>query len=389
MSIATDSKVIAHCVSPYLFAAGSWVYGQLVNMKRYKPIVLTATTENLDIFPFSPVYSYGDLSMIQKVLIRLRNDGFNDVYHNFFYGALRKYHAALMHCHFGTCGVGFLEVKKRLGIPMVTTFYGSDMSFVPRNRAWREKYHALFREGECFLAEGRHMRDRLLELGCDEKKVTVQHLGVDLKGLPLLVRRTRADGTVHILVAAAFREKKGIPYALEAFARVRQKHKDISLTLVGGSTGEPRDEREKRRILELLAKHEFHGAVRQLGYQPYPVFRELLTTHHLLLSPSVTAEDGDSEGGSPVCITEAQATGMPVVSTLHADIPEVVLHGKTGLLSPERNVETLAANLEYLVTHGDLWEAMGHHGRDHVEKEYDMVAQGRKLEEIYSNILCS
>src|SRR5262249_22047601 len=162
-----------------------------------------------------------------------------------------------------------------------------------------------------------------------------------------------------------------------------------SLTLLGGSTGQPRDEHEHERIVELLAKHDLDRSVRQLGYQPYPVFRELLKTHHLLLSPSVTAEDGDSEGGSPVTITEAQATGMPVVSTFHADIPEVVINGTTGLLSPERDVQALAANLAYLVTHPGRWEAMGRCGRAHVEEEYNASVQGRRLEEIYSAVLAA
>lgn len=387
MRSAEHRRVIAHCVSPYLFLTGSWIYGQIINMKRYKPIVLTGKKENLDIFPFDSVYSYGDLSIFEKLFIRLRNDGFSDVYHNYCYGLLRKHNAVLMQCHFGHCGVEFLEVKKKLRLPMVTTFYGADMSLVPREPGWKGKYQILFGEGELFLAEGNHMKKCLVELGCPEGKIIVQHLGVDLEDLLLVPRRIGADGMIHILVAGTFRQKKGIPYALEAFARVRRRYKNIQLTLIGDSAGQTRDEQEKQRILQLLAKLDLHESVRWLGFQPYPVFREMLKTHHLFLSPSVTGEDGDSEGGSPVSITEAQATGMPVISTFHADIPEVVLDGKSGLLSPERDIGVLAANLEYLVTHPVLWEEMGRCGRQHVEKDYNVKVQVRKLEEIYSGIL--
>ncbi len=380
-------RVIAHLVSSYLFLTGTWIHRQIVNTKRYKPVVLTTKTENLDIFPFEPIFSYGHLSTIEKVFIRLRNHAFNGVYYNFFYGLLRKHKAVLMHCHFGSCGVTFLNVKKKLGLPMVTAFYGFDMSVLPRDPDWRAKYKTLFAEGERFLAEGTHMKKCLVELGCPESKITVQHLGVDLDDFPLVPRRIGPDGKIHILVAASFKEKKGIPYALEAFARVRQEHKNVCLTLVGDSSGHTKEEQEKQKILEILTKHDMQGSVRWLGFQPYPVLREILRTHHLFLSPSVTATDGDTEGGSPVTITEAQATGMPVVSTFHADIPEVVLNGKTGLLSPERDIQALAANLEYLVAHPNLWDEMGRQGRRHIEKEYSISVQVRKLEGIYSAIL--
>ena len=192
---------------------------------------------------------------------------------------------------------------------------------------------------------------------------------------------------VHILVAGTFREKKGIPYALEAFARIRKRHQHVRLTLLGDSAGQLGGEEEKQKILGVVARHHLHDSTRWLGFQPYPVFREMLRTHHLFLSPSMTAEDGDSEGGCPVSITEAQATGMPVVSTFRADIPEVVVDGQTGLLSPERDVEALAANLEYLVTHPDRWPEMGRRARERIEQEYNVKVQARRLEEHYSALV--
>ena len=78
---------------------------------------------------------------------------------------------------------------------------------------------------------------------------------------------------------------------------------------------------------------------------------------------------------------------MPVVSTFHADIPAVVLDRKSGLLSPERDIEALTANLEFLVTHPEIWEEMGRQGRAHIEKEYDIKIQATRLQEIYAALL--
>jgi len=99
------------------------------------------------------------------------------------------------------------------------------------------------------------------------------------------------------------------------------------------------------------------------------------------------AKNEDTEAGAPVAILEAQATGLPVISSYHADIPEVVVDGKSALLAPERDVGALAKHLEYLVGHPDVWDAMGRAGRERVEQEYDVMVQVGKLEKIYGTLM--
>jgi colanic acid/amylovoran biosynthesis glycosyltransferase len=79
---------------------------------------------------------------------------------------------------------------------------------------------------------------------------------------------------------------------------------------------------------------------------------------NILLQPSVTAANGDTEGGL-YTLLEAQVLGMPVISTYHADISNVVLPGKSALLVPERNSEALASALAYLTDHPSVREEMG------------------------------
>ncbi len=103
--------------------------------------------------------------------------------------------------------------------------------------------------------------------------------------------------------------------------------------------------------------------------------------------PSITAQNGDTEGGAPVVIIEAQATGLPIISSYHADIPDVVVDNESALLAPEKDVECLAKHLEYLVEHPDLWDKMGRIGRKYVEQEYDLTAQVQKLENIFDTLI--
>jgi len=80
--------------------------------------------------------------------------------------------------------------------------------------------------------------------------------------------------------------------------------------------------------------------------------------NHLFVSPSVTAEDGDTEGGAPVTVIELAASGMPVVSSLHCDIPEVLQDGVTGLLAQEKDVAGIESKLNWLLDNPEIWETM-------------------------------
>jgi colanic acid/amylovoran biosynthesis glycosyltransferase len=379
--------VVAHFVFPYLFLTGSWIHSQLMNMTRYAPIVVTERTENLDIFPFAHVYAYDELGRARKIWLALRGRRRRGLRPVFFTHVLRRQRARLIHAHFGPTGVAMLDVRCTLGLPMVTSFYGSDATELARDPVWRERYRRLFAEGHAFLAEGSVMRATLIDLGCPRDKVLIHRLGVPLDTLPFVVRNLDGSGIVKVLIAGTFREKKGIPYALRAIDRVRRRCPRLRVTLIGDSTDKAGDEEEKREIMTLV---DGSGpVVNWIGFQPYPAFQKLLLEHHIFLSPSVTARDGDSEGGAPVSIIEAAATGMPIVASTHADIPEVVVDGESAFLSPERNVDVLTRDLERLVTQPHLWEPMGRRGRAHVERNHDARVQARRLEDIYAGLLGS
>jgi colanic acid/amylovoran biosynthesis glycosyltransferase len=81
------------------------------------------------------------------------------------------------------------------------------------------------------------------------------------------------------------------------------------------------------------------------------------------------------------------AYGMPIVSTFHCDIPEVVVDGASGFLVPEKDINALAERLEYLITNPELWESMGRAGRSHIEKNFNIELQAARLEEHYDSLL--
>jgi colanic acid/amylovoran biosynthesis glycosyltransferase len=133
----------------------------------------------------------------------------------------------------------------------------------------------------------------------------------------------------------------------------------------------------------LIASRGLTDCVQLLGFQPYEVLRRELQAADILLAPSRTASNGDSEGGAPTILLEAQAAGLPVVATTHADIPYVVAAGKSALLAPEGDPAALAECLTSLLGCPERWPEMSRAGRRHVEHEHDVRTTAAGLEETY------
>lgn len=245
----------------------------------------------------------------------------------------------------------------------------------------------LFEQCDLILAEGNYMKRSLLELGCPAPKVIVQHLGVNLEKIPFIPRRINDHQKIKILIAGTFREKKGITYALEAFAKLTSKYKNIEVTLVGDAGRSQREIDYKKEITTIISTQKIADKVNYLGFLPYPAFIKEAKNNHIFLSPSIHPSDGETEGGAPVALIEMSAYGMPIVSTLHCDIPEVVVDGESGFLVQEKDTNGLAERLEHLINHPELWESMGKAGRKHVEEEFNIVKQAAKLESIYDSLL--
>lgn len=340
-------------------------------------MVLTQEARNLDQFPVAEIHTaeaYGPLrSLANRCGRRLTGQ------YPFYAGLLRRFGARLIHAHFGYQGCRCLGAARAAGLPLLTTFYGADATSYARRPEWQRRYRRLFDCGALFLAEGTALARRLEEAGAPPDRVRLHHLGVDAATLPFCERAP--TDRVQVLICAPFRQKKGIPDGIRALGRAAAAVPEVEVRLVLIGDGPEAD-----LIRAALAESGLQERAELRGFQPYSRVVEELARSHLVLQPSRTALDGDSEGGAPVILLDAQATGAPVVSTRHADIPEYVVDGESGLLADEGDVDGLAQRLRHLLTHQDLWPAMGRRGRRHVEEHYDARRQTHRLEEIYDEV---
>jgi colanic acid/amylovoran biosynthesis glycosyltransferase len=230
------------------------------------------------------------------------------------------------------------------------------------------------------------MAKNIIKLGCPEKKIIIQHLGVPVERILFEPRKWESNTPLKFLIAGTFVEKKGIPNALYALGKIN-KSTPIEITIIGDAREDERSQIEKKKILRAISENGLLENTRLLGYQPHSVLHEEAYQHHVFISPSITADDGDTEGGVPISIIEMAASGMPIVSTRHCDIPGVIIDGETGFLAQEDNIYDLTAKINTLIDQKNCWNNLLAKSRNHIEKEFNAKIQGEKLSEIYSAVL--
>lgn len=299
---------------------------------------------------------------------------------------LKTSNIALLHSHFGHIGWENQSAAQKAKLPHIVSVYGNDVSYLPAQKpVWKRRYQEFFPTLDAILCEGPAMKMRLLDLGAEENRVIIQHLGVVLDDLHYVPHKMPKQ-TISILLVASFREKKGIPTALRALALLRNRF-DLRLTIVGDVLPEKRSRDEKKAIDRWISELGLEGVVIFKGFRDKSEIYRLSTEHDLFLHPSQKASDGDTEGGAPVILLEMAAAGIPVISTKHDDIPYVLPHLECSLLGNERDEHSVAECIQESLLDWDATIKRAERARKRIEDHFDARKQGEKLAGIYKDVL--
>ncbi|RUR54374.1 colanic acid biosynthesis glycosyltransferase WcaL [Vreelandella populi] len=287
----------------------------------------------------------------------------------------------VLHCHFGHNGV-FGAYLKKLGFAkkLVVTFHGHDVSAALQANTSKNIYGPVFEEADLILPVSEFWKDKLLDMGAPESRVFVHRVGIDVSRFSYR-ERVANSRPLKIITTARLVEKKGLAYAIQAVAQVKKDHPEIKFhyDIIGEG---PLSEEIKNLVtsLEITDCIKLHGAL------PHGEVQKLLADADIFILPSVKAKNGDQEG-IPVSLMEAMASGMPVLSTLHSGIPELVDNGVSGYLVPERNVTELAEKIVYLAQRPESWSELGQAGRTKVEQDYNKDYQNTLLVDMYRKLI--
>jgi len=287
----------------------------------------------------------------------------------------------LVYAHFAPDGYAAMQLAEQLGVPLVTALHGFDVTMsdeaIGATRLGREYLQGrsrLQKKGALFLTCSAYVRERGLALGYPVQRTIVHSIGVDVDRFtpPTLRRREEI-----VLFVGRLVEKKGCGNLIEAMAEVQRRRPAAELVVIGGGP--------------LRADYEARAAAlpvrcRFLGHQPTAVVREWMARASVFCVPSVIAGSGDAEGFGIVFI-EAQAMGLPVVSTRSGGIPEAVEDGETGLLVSERDPRALAEAILQLMQDDELWQRFSLAGRIRVLENFNLFKQTRRLECVFEQLL--
>ena len=370
-------SVVGHVVFPeYLPRSATFVH-TAIRSQPFDAVVFTDRVANLEEFPARRVVGLstgsdvpgGAVSRLigRQARARRRWDRALEC-------AVVEHGCSVLHAHFGWSGKISVGVSRRLGVPLLVTFYGRDLSHRAPRLSRGGLYDSLFATAARVLCEGPVLAARLADMGCPPEKLELVKIGIDLDRFPFEPRE-RTRGSFTFLQAARFVEKKGIDTTIRAFAIARRELPGAELRLIG-------DGPLKSGLVALAREHGVDDAVRWHGLVDYAAYRRIAADAHACVQPSRTAFDGDTEGGAPTVLLEMQASGMPVISTRHADIPTVVADPED--LVAENDHEALAGEMVRVAVMGEMeWRTRLERARDLVAREHDADALGRRLGGLY------
>jgi colanic acid/amylovoran biosynthesis glycosyltransferase len=181
------------------------------------------------------------------------------------------------------------------------------------------------------------------------------------------------------LSVGRFIEKKGLEYGIRAVSNVLKKYPNIKYNIAG-------DGPLKSQFEELINERRVSKNIKLLGWKTQSEIRKLMKKSDIMIAPSVTSSRGDQEG-IPVTLIEALATGLPVITTGHSGIPELVQDGKSGLIVPERDVNYLTDRICYLIEHPEIWSVLALAGRKYIEAHYDIDKLNDRLVKRYKRLI--
>lgn len=384
-----------HFPSKYLPTSSFWVYEQVrdltnkgfsftvISPQPYVPKFFRQGSKYPNQLPIND--SFNGVEVIRPVHLRIpkykfyryTNWSLNRVISK--YGS--RYNAQLIHAHFGNDGIAALKLKKQLKIPLITSFYGYDVS--DQLLVLNKFYKNLINKGDMFLALSEDMKKDLINIGFPKNKIHIHHLGINLEEIDEYIKSKKRDKKFTFLIVARFEERKGIHDTINAFYKLTGINCNVELRIVGRGSFTP-------KLLKLVKKLGIEEMVsfidNYITDNPRAtVLNEMANCDVLLLNSYVTSTG--SKEGTPIVLMEAQAMCKPCIGTKHAGIPEIVLDGRTGIIVKERDIEGIYNAMLTMVNNPNLISKFGINGRNHIKKEFNNVIQQKRLSELYLKLI--
>jgi len=280
--------------------------------------------------------------------------------------------ASLLHIFFGNVAVHLLPLLRRVTIPAVISFHGSDVAGAIATAEYDEARREMFERSRLVLCRSEQLAEKVAALGCDPVKLRI--MKTVLPEIGFVERNPPPDGAWQIVQACRLVPKKGLAASLRAFEVFSRAFPGARFTIAG--EGPMEDE-----LRSLASSLGIDARVSFAGFLPQESLRQVFSRSHIFLHPSETV-GGDVEG-IPNSLLEAAASGLPVVATRHGGIPEVVADGSSGLLCDEGDHAAVAAALARLAGDAALYHQIARAGSDSIRDQFSAERRIGEIESLY------
>ena len=289
--------------------------------------------------------------------------------------SLKKEKVDCVLAEYGPTGVHSLNVIKALSLPLVVHFFGYDATQHSTIKQYKEKYNYVFDYANYVVVVSTKMKEDLIKLGCPLQKIVLTYCGPDssfFKAIPHF-------NSSQFVSIGRFVDKKAPYLTLAAFKNVVVKFPGARLVMIGDGI--------LLNTCKNLAKlWKIEKNVDFIGIKnPSEIFK-IFEDSIAFVQHSITADNGDSEG-TPVAVLDAQAAGIPVISTRHAGITEVITDNVTGFLVQEYDVNGMTLNMLRILEEKGVAKKMGDAGRKKVKDNFSIDKNLNELETIIRNCI--
>lgn len=284
---------------------------------------------------------------------------------------LKRHRVDIVLAEYGQMGIQVLNACIQADVPLVVHFHGFDAYLHEVLQQHRAAYRRMFLSASAVIAVSRDMEAQLLNLGARRATLHYNPYGVDPT---LFAQTTPATNPPLFIGVGRFVDKKAPHLTLLAFHIVRQACPDARLVLIG-------DGLLWEACRGIVAALGLTDVVQLPGPLPHHEVAALMQRARAFVQHSIRTSAGDSEG-TPVSLLEAGMSGLPVVSTRHAGINDVIIEGETGFLVDEHDVAGMAAAMLRLAEDAELAGRMGQQARAHAVAHFSMEQHIAKLWQI-------
>ncbi|MDT0688605.1 glycosyltransferase [Salegentibacter sp. F188] len=253
----------------------------------------------------------------------------------------------------------YLPVLRKLNLPLIVHFHGYDASILEVIEI-NKSYKDIFEYASFIIVVSRKMEEDILRLGCPRAKLIYNVYGPN----DLFFNNQPDFLNLQFFAAGRFVDKKAPHYTILAFQKVIKEFPKAKLIMAGDG---PLIYSCKNlvRFLGLEKNVLFVGVLDQKKMSKY-LEKSLAFVQH-----SVRTEYGDMEG-TPLTILEASAAALPVISTRHGGIVDIIKENKSGFLVNEHDVEGMAKSMRKLLCNNKLAKEMGEKGRGIIKNSFTL-----------------